>query len=412
MRKIFICTLCVAVTAGCTEKSLAQPAAWNHVWVEQLHKPQDAFFDEKNAYPIEFYGSENDQIIIPVRVNGDDLWALVDTGAPSTTIDINWAESRKIPLENESTASAIDGAKYKQWVIPIQSIDIGGFHQKGGGLIAANVPTIINPYDGKKVSIILGMDFISNFSLSINFDDRRLSIKASGSCPPIGYAIPLKSDNLYTKAVLDISLFGQTFNGVVDTGRNTSLSVYKHSIKIPYNLQITDLAQSTAAGVIVEDYASVTGLKLFQFKIDNPTLVLLQNSRDGGGVEGAVGLELLDKYNIFMDIKRGIMVLSKRSSPAKPLHKTNMGIQGDITNNGWVVAHVMKNSPAAAVGLKDGDQICAVDGNKLVEGSDKRSGHRIAACDRSERAPTNHKRAKQAASVAERSRRPSNRGFG
>jgi hypothetical protein len=371
MKTVFLHTLCILGTMVCAGGTVARPTSWDYVSVEQLYKPQSASFDEKNITPIRFYGAENDQIIIPVKINGDDLWALVDTGSPSTTVSLTWAKARNISLQKEVTASGIESAKYKQWAAPIQSIDIGGFHQNGGGLAFAKIPEIINPHDGRRVDVIIGMDFISNFSLDINFDKNSLIIGPSGYPTPVGHLINIKSDNFYTKNVADIHLLGETLSVLVDTGSNGSVSLYKYAFrKIPLNLPVTDIAQFTDSGIIVMDYATVNGLKLDKLNITGPVLVYFQNSRSGGGGDGSVGLELLDNYNIFLDTRQRKLVLTERASPRKSPYKTNMGIQGNITDERWNVVHVMKNSPAAAVGLKDGDQICAVDGRKFTASSD------------------------------------------
>jgi C-terminal processing protease CtpA/Prc len=59
------------------------------------------------------------------------------------------------------------------------------------------------------------------------------------------------------------------------------------------------------------------------------------------------------------------MAIAGAQKPYADEPKTMVGIQGRTTDQGLQIIHVMAHSPAQEAGLRDGDRICTVDGERI-----------------------------------------------
>ena len=316
-----------------------------------------------------FVGAEDHRIILQVKINGIDLMALVDTGAPSTIVSKSWAQQHGLVISRETTGSGSNGMKLRAWSSAIQSEDIGAFHQTGGEIGVADTDAFQQV--GRPIDMIIGMDFLHQMISEIDFDNSALRFRLNVDHRPSGHTIPIIYSPQSDRMVARLNLDGRDIGLVrIDTGSDGSLDLLKPSSEVyPKRWKVTDLAVVGLGGVYVADYARVNNVKIGDL-IMNGIPVSFNDRPAVPDEEGTIGLELLDRYNIFIDGQKGLIVLSERKNSPPRILVTNMGIQGNITNEGWTIVHVMRNSPAAAVGLKDGDRICAVDGNKLTASSD------------------------------------------
>lgn len=317
---------------------------------------------------IDFMGSEDHQIILPVRVDGVSLLALVDTGAPATILSASWARQHGLVLEEKTNATGSNGMEFRAWKSSILSKDFGAFHQKGGDIWVTD--SDIFHKMGSRIDMIIGMDFIDRMVTEIDFDHSRIRMRIGNIPSPNGRVIPINYSANRGRMSVHLKLYDRDISPVIiDTGDNGSMTLLKSIFpKYPERWKVTNVESSGLGGTYVSDYARLDGIEVGDYKF-NGIPVSFEEKPALPGEKGSIGLELLSRYNLFIDGPKGILILSDRKIlPPAPL-VTNMGIQGPMTEEGWSVTHIMRNSPAAAVGLKQGDRICVVNGERLGSGS-------------------------------------------
>jgi predicted metalloprotease with PDZ domain len=78
-----------------------------------------------------------------------------------------------------------------------------------------------------------------------------------------------------------------------------------------------------------------------------------------------VGIELLKRFSVDLDLGHDRIFLTPRAD-APPLARDRAGIRFDFLGDRLKVVFVSPQGPAAAAGLKQGDEVIAVDGHAVT----------------------------------------------
>ncbi|MEG3156097.1 retropepsin-like aspartic protease, partial [Sphingomonas sp. RB1R13] len=81
---------------------------------------------------IDMEGDDDGLVIIPIVLNGHRLMAVLDTGAPETTLDARWATRHGMKYQPYGHVTAMAGKSVQTGIAPVETLQIGGFHQAGG----------------------------------------------------------------------------------------------------------------------------------------------------------------------------------------------------------------------------------------------------------------------------------------
>ena len=330
------------------------------------------FSENESQAWINFTGLEEHQIIINVKLNGEDVSALLDTGSPNgVTISKEWAERHGLALVRiEDYDIAINNGA-APFTAQIKDITIGAYHQNGGSVSVMDLSKFSQVGNNHDFDMIIGLAAIKKLVTEINFDKSQIRFLLRSTPPENGIKIKTPIDLIKTRITGDFSINDSRIGKfIIDTGSTESIEItasYLNNIKAIHDK--TDLVVYDVFGIHIYDYFRAAQVAWGDVKFSNvPTIV--ESAPVDKGTDGQIGLQMLERYNVYIDGPNEFIILTSRQNAAPPPLITNMGIQGNITDSGWTVAHVMKNSPAATAGLKDGDQICAVDGKKLTASSD------------------------------------------
>jgi hypothetical protein len=309
---------------------------------------------------IPFELTRDSLILFPVEIDGKPAKATLSTSG-HTGIDRGYAETNGVAVTPQQPGSP-GGATATP-----RSIRIGGYSQAGGSLA---VRTLASPTGraavGDAFAMALGLDFLDDWTAELDFDQSRLRFlpragSASGTVPAqFGLQPPARVPSF------SIQLGGTTIAGVVlDTSYAGSLSLSRSAWE-PLDrtsIKATDILMGVGDRTEVRPYFHADGLKLAGHTIDDGPVDVFE--APAGGVNGRVGMALLARFNVALDLGRPGMRLTPRRTPAAPPRITMAGVQGALTDAGLPIRHVMRGSPAAAAGLKPGDTICTIDGERV-----------------------------------------------
>lgn len=128
-----------------------------------------------------FAMEEYDLIRVPVRVNGDEALAVLDTGASYSIVTRAFAERvtvREIP-ESDAFGRGLHQTEIPLTFGVVERLEVGGRE-------VANVPVMIMPDDAMTfetargslpIAMVIGLHFLKDFSVGIDYPARRLTLR-------------------------------------------------------------------------------------------------------------------------------------------------------------------------------------------------------------------------------------------
>ncbi|WP_343529087.1 aspartyl protease family protein [Sphingomonas sp.] len=306
-------------------------------------------------------------VIMPIMLNGQRLMAMVDTGAPTTTVDADWATRHGLRLQPYQKIRSMGGNAVQAYIAPIDRLQIAGFQQAGGSVQVTDLSPL-SATAGTPIDAVIGVDFLSAYAVTLDLDKHRIRFQPSGSPHPSGDIVPVElrdhGRGLSTKLFIGKHLLSSV---MIDTGDDASMAITKsawHLSDAP--LRLTDIASTGLSGdVILSELGRVDGVR-FGSKVFDKVPMMFEPAPLVPGDEARIGMKLLNRFNIFLDIGQRVMVLSPRSVSPTSDPITMSGIQGMWSDAGLQIVHVMKGSPAEALRLRAGDRICAIDGTRIT----------------------------------------------
>jgi len=146
----------------------------------------------ESARAVSFVGGETRVPLLAVdplplfamKLNGRDVLAFLDTGAPDIVIDPGLAQELGVQTREGGTGTFAGGQKAAIRLAEFQSADLGGAHV--GPVSAAVLPTRGVPFFGSRhPDAIVGTVFLSRFLATVDYPGKQLILRQQGSEPPV-----------------------------------------------------------------------------------------------------------------------------------------------------------------------------------------------------------------------------------
>ena len=318
---------------------------------------------------VPFELTPGNQVRFNMTVDGRAATATLDTGVSFSVLSRGFAGLDPARVRPSGEASAIGGAVAIGWV-PTASLTLGGVTRAGGGLVVATLPGRATG-SAAGVDLLVGRDLLEPYALDIDHPAKRFRLLPSGRLPFRGAVAPLSVSPMRRVYETELRLGGRRVRPViVDTGDGSALTVTRAAwAQVALGaLPTTSSVSFGLAGPVVHDLAIVPEFRLGASTARNVEVRVEAADGFSGqvGVAGRIGTGLLQRYRVLLDPGAGRMVLSPGPfADAAPVRSTS-GLLLGILRDRLRVLHVMRNGPAAASGWRDGDQICAVDGETVA----------------------------------------------
>jgi membrane-associated protease RseP (regulator of RpoE activity) len=159
---------------------------------------------------------------------------------------------------------------------------------------------------------------------------------------------------------------------MLDTGSDGEFTIGAEALEqLPGPARkLTTLAVAGGGGIEVETIVELPSLDIGALS-QGRTQVTAAN-RGGylvkAGVPALVGMGVLGRYDFVLDGPLKRLLLRPRQNKPPQAPRSTVGVQGAYKSDRIAIIHVMANSPAEKAGLRAGDEICSVDGQKVVNG--------------------------------------------
>jgi hypothetical protein len=318
-----------------------------------------------------------DVLVVPITIQQRKYSFVLDTGSTVSVFDNSLRGMVGEKLRKQTGSSLTGDVTFSVHKSPKASL--GQLNSREGATAALTDLSWIAPLTGYDVKGFLGMDFLANHVVQINFDQGKLSfLRTPGNDP--GIALPLIiEEDLVPMVDLNIPNWG-TERFILDTGAvSASGSIRKDLfVRLVRNgrLQIIGGADGIGlAGKVEYPIGRLDQIQLGEFK--QADLIF------GIAPYNVLGLQYLSRYEITFDFPKRKMYLKKGQlfSARDELDKSGMDLrrkEGKI-----IVEEVAEGSPAAEAGIRPKDRIMKI-GDKSTDESSLNDIHRLLSSEAKE----------------------------
>lgn len=220
---------------------------------------------------------------------------------------------------------------------------------------------------------ILGLEIFERFAVGFDYDKNQLILQpydqGAAPAPFNGDRVPLMfTDDM---PLVDASLDGHRGVFGIDTGNSGWTLLFpqwaeRSGIAARYE-KGAPAPTGGVGGQFTAHFAHAQSMQLGRQRLNNVVTMLTRADAGATGnpsEAGNIGQDVLSRFNVHFDYRRGEMVLQPRAQSAERQYAmagfraSKSAAQPDRYKVGWVLA----GSPAAEAGLKAGDDIVAVNG--------------------------------------------------
>jgi PDZ domain len=291
-------------------------------------------------------------IYVPVKIDGRSAIAWL-WGGPSS-IDSAFATS--IGLAPDTAAGTVPG-------VEIQAGDLTLLHAaaKPDDLQANAYARIV----GQPLVFRLGEELFDQVAVDIDFANRRVAFLDPNtvSKPAGAIEVPLIEQN--GERVVPVSV-----DGAAPAQFEFELGNMNGPLMVtPAYAQTHELLESRPtsqrlSGPFSETVVSVDHLNFAGVDFASSPIAIVPDSQlPPASIVGGIGLPLLEKFRLIIDYPHNRLYAIPNDAAVKvPIAKDRIGLLLGIKGSTFVVAFVAPKSPAAAAGLKKGDEIALIDG--------------------------------------------------
>jgi Aspartyl protease/PDZ domain len=339
-----------------TPKSDSSQLAKKALWILLISQ---CIWNMANGQP----QKQNGSLLIDVEANGVAGVFMLDTGAERSVIDEIFAKKLRLNPRESGTIIGPDANSASQSVV-VDQFNLQSSHLKKINMITSDLTKLAKAI-GTPINGIVGADILSGFVVRLNYSDGTVLLNdpLNGT---LGEKIKLiKIGNLY---FVPIMVGGKSLNFLLDTG--TNLSAMSSSALS----RLEEAPQRTLGGIRSSSSGTDTRLACFSRVVAGRNTYInvamrLEPKLSSGffadeSFDGLLGGDFLSQFLVDLDLAKSTVYLSP--NPIFRVDKTRfstIGIQFVKDASGSIIImSVWGPSPAKEAGLKELDEIVAVNG--------------------------------------------------
>jgi len=317
------------------------------------------------AVPFQLF--RGNRIVVPARINGHETHVMLDTGASLTTLNRDYARSIGLAPGFKIQAKGAGGNVDAELISGL-TMDLGGYHAENASIAAMDLAPIERAI-GMPISAIFGRDFFNSAVISIDWAKGQLTVHSHEAFKPSAEATALTLNKRGPFNTIQVSIAGAApVEALFDMGNGGALvmpvTYWKDRPEVA-NLKSAGAMAGGVGGIHPARAVIVPQLLLAGQSFANVPAILSEGGNDHEPAQMTnVGIGLLKQFKVDLDLGRDRVYLTPRSD--KPLFdRDRAGVRFDLLADRLKTSFVSPEGPAAAAGLKPGDEVTAIDGRPI-----------------------------------------------
>jgi len=336
---------------------------------------QEEFIEPPSKYlaSIPFIQLTGGIVILQAKLGNfpDTLNFILDTGSSGISLDSTTAEYLKLaPTPSERTIRGIAGI-YKvrflynqQLKFPGLTIDSLNFH--------INNYAILTAVYGERIDGIIGYSVLSRYILKLDYDSNQLSFFTKGTIryPRGGYLLKPVINQLVAQPLKVRD--GRSVNSrfIYDMGAGVCMLIAKDfaldSDFVEKGKKRWTKQGEGLGGKIDMELMVIKEVKLGPFKFRKvPVFVFddVYNVSSYPYMSGLIGNDILRRFNVILNYEKSDIYIIPNSHYNDSFDYSYSGLELYLIDGLIVVGDVARGSPAETAGMKEGDQVLAINKN-------------------------------------------------
>jgi hypothetical protein len=329
--------------------------------------------DSTGWIDVDFFQGE--RLFLPGSVSGGRVEVMLDSGAGITAVDSHFARAIHLWQRGSLVFTGLGGAQAGQLSYPFR-VGIGdlSLHLEAAGILDL-LPTA--HLVGHQLQVLLGNEAFNQLVVDIDFPHHRIAFRdpSSFSAPPQATRIALGRHR--DRRTVLLSIEGQSPASFdFDLGNDSALTFFASYRDSQHLLDGRRQSQQLAGGIggmSREPIATIRTVSIAGTELhDVPSLFPepVTDTVRSDQTAGFVGLPVFSRFHLIVDYPHdALWLIADPAALAQPFRKERSGlVLGQTVADRARVMMVAPGSPAALDGWKEGDEIIAIDGQKIDAG--------------------------------------------
>ncbi len=309
-----------------------------------------------------------DHIMVTAVINGSEgLWEL-DSGADVSVIGLEYA--RSLGLKPEGTVKGTGLAKVVEFSpVSIPGLTVQGVRMDKQRVLAAGFIAEIGERAGMELKGILGYDFLSRFTVKIDYAAKTMSLYDPASFEYRGKGKVLEAPLANRSFTLHMTVDG-TYSGPWRVDLGSGGMDFHYPFAMANNLlkhKGIETITIGAGGSIKSRRVRFSKLEVAGFTLHNPIIDFSLQPGEGSFMDkaliGNVGNWVFRNFVLYLDYKNQRLVLEKGADFGRVFPEDHSGLGIMHTAGGAVqVEFITPGSPAQEAGFRVGDLLKTING--------------------------------------------------
>ena len=320
---------------------------------------------EAKTVPFELF--RGNRVAVSAKVNGHDVRAMLDSGASVTTLDRAYARSIGLP-EGQKVDARGAGGIVEAEVVPNATLEIGGMRYENMTVAVMDLSFVAKQL-GRPLPLVVGREFFNTAAIEFGWDKRELTITpASQYMPPAGSTVmPLERRGPFNFVKLSVAGL-PPIDALLDLGNGGNLKLpsdYWSKQPVLANLRYADSQGGGVGGYHSSRAVTFPAVEFAGKHFEHVPGTLGGDSQGNQPQYGSnLGIGFLKQFDLTLDLGRNRIVLAPLANPPA-FDRDRAGVTALPEGSALNVSFVSPQGPAAKAGLKTGDKIVAINGEKI-----------------------------------------------
>ena len=301
----------------------------------------------------------------------DTLNFILDTGSSGISLDSTTAEYLQLkPIPSERTIRGIAGIRKvsflynEQLKFPGLTIDSLNFHTNNYGILTAVY--------GERIDGIIGFSILSRYIVKLDYDSMRLSFYTKGTIryPRGGYLLKPAISQLVAQPLKVRDDYAVNTRFIYDMGAGVCMLLSKDFVSdsdfIDKRKKRWIKEGEGLGGKIDMELLVIKEVKLGPYRFRNVPVHIfddVNNVTSYPYMGGLIGNDILRRFNVILNYAKSDIYITPNTHYSEFFDYSYSGVELYLIDGLIVVGDVAEGSPAQAAGLKEGDEVLAVNRN-------------------------------------------------